>query len=324
MRTSQQLMLRIAEAQAALAPALQRLGERRDGGRRRRRAAHLRNIELYLQRLLAEAEQGRAQSTAELRNDLRILTRTVAALAEDQPQVAMAADHPHARGDNGLYAWPGYVDALSTLLMVIIFVLLVFVLAQAFLSVVLSGRDKQLDRVNQQLAELTDMLSLERGHSADLQQSIAQLNRELAAATGARHAGAAACGAAGSGRAAADRDTLRAERDRLASSLPTPSCRRVRAARRAVAEDLLLGATQDAAAGSATSRRSSPMRSCQLAAMQLQAGQMAELDKTVHGRQGRRSQARLSDLAKLAEQNARWRRCATSWRSRRRTPRRAR
>jgi len=43
---------------------------------------HLRNIELYLQRLLAEAEQGRAQSTAELRSDIRILTRTVAALAE--------------------------------------------------------------------------------------------------------------------------------------------------------------------------------------------------------------------------------------------------
>ena len=90
------------------------------------------------------------------------------------------------RGDNGLSAWPGYVDALSTLLMVIIFVLLVFVLAQAFLSVVLTGRDKQLDRVNRQLAEVSDMLSLERGHSTDLQQSIAQLNRELTAATGAR------------------------------------------------------------------------------------------------------------------------------------------
>ena len=51
------------------------------------------------------------------------------------------------RGDNGLSAWPGYVDALSTLLMVIIFVLLVFVLAQAFLSVALSGRDKQLAQV---------------------------------------------------------------------------------------------------------------------------------------------------------------------------------
>ncbi len=84
MRTSQQLMLRIAEVQASLAPALQRLGEqRRESGFDDAARAHLRNIELYLQRLLADAEQGRAQSTAELRNDLRILTRTVAALAEE-------------------------------------------------------------------------------------------------------------------------------------------------------------------------------------------------------------------------------------------------
>jgi hypothetical protein len=85
MRTNQQLMLRIAETQSALGPALQRLTDYRhnqsfdDAAR-----GHLRNIELYLQRLLADAEQGRAQSTAELRNDLRILTRTVAALADDQ------------------------------------------------------------------------------------------------------------------------------------------------------------------------------------------------------------------------------------------------
>jgi hypothetical protein len=85
MRTSQQLMLRIAEAQAAIGPAMQRLGEqRRDAGFDDAARAHLRNIEIYLQRLLADAETGRAQSTAELRNDLRILTRTVAALAEDQ------------------------------------------------------------------------------------------------------------------------------------------------------------------------------------------------------------------------------------------------
>jgi chemotaxis protein MotB len=83
------------------------------------------------------------------------------------------------RGDNGLNAWPGYVDALSTLLMVIIFVLLVFVLAQAFLSVTLSSRDKQLDQVNRQLAELTNMLSLERGRAAELQVAIAQLNQQV-------------------------------------------------------------------------------------------------------------------------------------------------
>ena len=82
MRASQQLMLRIGETQAALAPALKRLGDMQGGDDVAR--AHLRNIEIYLQRLLADAEQGRAQSTAELRNDLRVLTRTVAALAEEQ------------------------------------------------------------------------------------------------------------------------------------------------------------------------------------------------------------------------------------------------
>jgi hypothetical protein len=87
MRANQQLMLRIAETQTQLAPALQRLGERRDdGGAADQARAHLRNMEMYLQRILADAEQGRAQATAELRNDLRILTRTVAALAEEQPR----------------------------------------------------------------------------------------------------------------------------------------------------------------------------------------------------------------------------------------------
>src|SRR5271156_4638071 len=85
-------------------------------------------------------------------------------------------------GGEGLNAWPGYVDALSTLLMVIIFVLLVFVLAQAFLSVALSGRDKALDQVNRQLAEMSDMLALERNRSQDLRLSITDLNKSLASA----------------------------------------------------------------------------------------------------------------------------------------------
>ncbi|MGH7044213.1 MAG: flagellar motor protein MotA, partial [Acetobacteraceae bacterium] len=79
MRTNQQLMLRIAEAQSALGPALQRLADARTESPSDEVArAHLRNIELYLQRLLAESEQGRAQTTSEIRNDLRVLTRTIA------------------------------------------------------------------------------------------------------------------------------------------------------------------------------------------------------------------------------------------------------
>ena len=89
MRANQQLMLRIAEGQQAIAPALLQLGERLvpdSHGHDEIMRAHLRNIELYLQRLLLESEQGRAQSTSELRNDIRVLTRTVAALAEEQPR----------------------------------------------------------------------------------------------------------------------------------------------------------------------------------------------------------------------------------------------
>ena len=94
MRSNQQLMLRIAEAQAQLGPALQRLSEVRSppaslqaGPQAGDEAArgHLRNIELYLQRMLTESEQGRIQSTQELRNDIRVLTRTIAALADGQP-----------------------------------------------------------------------------------------------------------------------------------------------------------------------------------------------------------------------------------------------
>ncbi len=89
-------------------------------------------------------------------------------------------------GGEALNPWPGFVDALSTLLMVIIFVLLVFVLAQAFLSVALTGKDRALDQLNRQMAELTDMLSLERGHSAELQSTVAGLTRGLRTASLAR------------------------------------------------------------------------------------------------------------------------------------------
>src|ERR1700733_6077246 len=69
-------------------------------------------------------------------------------------------------GGNGLEAWPGYVDALSTLLMVVMFVLLVFVLAQSLESVVLAKRNDQLTAANQ-------TLTLERRRNATLNQDVA-------------------------------------------------------------------------------------------------------------------------------------------------------
>ena len=124
------------------------------------------------------------------------------------------AGHRRRSGGNGLDAWPGYVDALSTLLMVIIFVLLVFVLAQGFLSVALSGRERALDQVNRQLAELSDMLALERGKASDLGLSVARLSRELDAANAARAASAQELAGLRetAGRLTAERDALRQEK----------------------------------------------------------------------------------------------------------------
>jgi hypothetical protein len=83
LRTNQQLMLKLAEAQVALGPALNRLAATSDDSRDEVANAHLRNIELLLNRMLTESEQGRTQSTAELRSDLKVLTRTIAAISED-------------------------------------------------------------------------------------------------------------------------------------------------------------------------------------------------------------------------------------------------
>jgi chemotaxis protein MotB len=119
----------------------------------------------------------------------------------------------------GLEAWPGYVDALSTLLMVIIFVLLVFALAQGFLSVALSTRDQALDRVNRQVAELAEMLALERGQATEMRGTLTRTATELRAAAAARDALAAQLREAREERerVGAERDAIRGERDRLAA-----------------------------------------------------------------------------------------------------------
>lgn len=75
--------------------------------------------------------------------------------------------------------WPGFVDALATLLMVIIFVLMIFIVAQFYLTQILSGKDETLARLNQQVAELSDLLSLEREANAEMRVTVAQLSAEL-------------------------------------------------------------------------------------------------------------------------------------------------
>ncbi len=89
-------------------------------------------------------------------------------------------------GGNGLDAWPGYVDALSTLLMVIIFVLLVFVLAQGFLSAALSGRNQALESARRELTELRNALSMEQTRAEALQGSVTRLKTDLDGSAAAR------------------------------------------------------------------------------------------------------------------------------------------
>ena len=77
--------------------------------------------------------------------------------------------------------WPGFVDALASLLMVIIFLLMFFVLAQFLLREAISGRDAALVKLQSQIVELADMLALERGANVDLRLDLAQLSEELQA-----------------------------------------------------------------------------------------------------------------------------------------------
>ncbi len=71
-----------------------------------------------------------------------------------------------------LNVWPGWVDGLSSLIIVVIFVLMVFVIAQAFLQQQLVGKDRTLAELNQRVAELNRMLGTERENSAALKAQI--------------------------------------------------------------------------------------------------------------------------------------------------------
>jgi len=84
--------------------------------------------------------------------------------------------------------WPGFVDAISAMLIIVIFLLMVFTLAQSFLSELLSGRNEALDRLNRQVAELADMLSLERQSNTTLRKDLAQLSSELQSSIATRDA----------------------------------------------------------------------------------------------------------------------------------------
>jgi len=87
-----------------------------------------------------------------------------------------------ARRERGIDYWPGFVDALSTLILGIVFLLSVFVIVQFFLSQEVTGKDTALQRLNAQLAQLTEMLSLEKIGKANLEDTLSSLRANLALA----------------------------------------------------------------------------------------------------------------------------------------------
>jgi chemotaxis protein MotB len=98
--------------------------------------------------------------------------------------VALSRRRFRSSEDEG--TWPGFVDALATLLLAIIFLLAVFVLAQFFLTQALTGRDEELERLSAEISSLQSLLSSERRANEDLRANVSQLSAALSASTAER------------------------------------------------------------------------------------------------------------------------------------------
>jgi chemotaxis protein MotB len=90
------------------------------------------------------------------------------------------------RRDRSLNVWPGYVDALATLLLAVVFLLTIFVVGQFFLSQEITGRDSVLTRLNRQIADLTDLLALERSTRKTQEATASSLRNTLLGAEAER------------------------------------------------------------------------------------------------------------------------------------------
>ena len=91
-----------------------------------------------------------------------------------------------ARRDSGMNYWPGFVDALSTLILGFIFLVTVFAVVQFYLTQEVSGKDTALNRLNAQIAQLTELLSLEKTGTLSLEEQLNALRSSLATSEGER------------------------------------------------------------------------------------------------------------------------------------------
>src|SRR5688572_6406082 len=121
--------------------------------------------------------------------------------------------------------WPGFVDALSSLLLVIIFLLSIFMLTQFFLGQEIQGKDTAMSRLNSQIAELTELLNLERSTNEDVTSDLTALQATLGTMTAERDQLMAQVAGFGSGddgkdaQIAALSTDLEAERDMSADAM---------------------------------------------------------------------------------------------------------
>jgi chemotaxis protein MotB len=107
------------------------------------------------------------------------------------------------RRESGINYWPGFVDALSTLVLGIIFLLTIFVVVQFFLSQEVAGKDTALSKLNKLVASLTDELALEKSGKVSLEDEIARMRANLAGAESERDRLKSAAQAAGAASSAA-------------------------------------------------------------------------------------------------------------------------
>ena len=151
--------------------------------------------------------------------------------------------HSPRRSRRSINIWPGFVDALTTLLLVVIFVLMVFMVAQFFLSVAISGKDEALTRLESEINELAELLALERGANTELRLNIEQLSAELQSSLASRESLTSPLAALAEEREslASQLSSVADERDRLAALVEEERVERERV-------DRLLGSSEQSLA----------------------------------------------------------------------------